>query len=151
MTLKEIGSKLGADKNIHTELLGQYEKYLPKKCNIFLEIGCLYGASARMFKKWYGDETEYHLLDLFGDDFLPEDTIKKEGFITYKGSQSDLTLLNKLPNNINVVSEDCSHHSDEQIITFKYLFKEKLAKVQSRLQSNCRMQLFWNYKRRMLT
>jgi len=126
-TLRELGIKHDVDKKIHTGLLEQYEQYLPKKCKKFLEIGCLYGNSARMFREWYGGETEFYLLDLFGDGFLDENTMKKEGYITFKGSQSNLFLLNTLPKDIDVVSEDGSHHSDEQIITFKHLFLNNLA------------------------
>lgn len=127
VTLRELGTKYDADKKIHTGLLEQYEEYLPKECKKFLEIGCLYGNSARMFKEWYGDGTEFHLLDLFGEGFLDENEIKKEGFKTYKGSQSNIGLLQTLPKDIDVISEDGSHHSDEQIITFKHLFLNNLA------------------------
>lgn len=125
MTLRELGLKHNADKIIHAGLLEQYEKYLPKKCDKFLEIGCLYGNSARMFREWYED-AEIHLLDLFGEGYLDEDKIKEEGFVTYKGSQSDIELLKRLPKDFDVISEDGSHHSDEQIITFKYLFANHL-------------------------
>lgn len=127
MHLKELAEKHNADKKVHTSLLDQYEECLPKECKIFLEIGCLYGNSARMFREWYGDSTDFHLLDLFGEGYLDEETIKAEGFATYKGSQSDIELLNRLPKEIGVVTEDGSHHSDEQIITFKHLFKNNLA------------------------
>lgn len=126
MTLRGLATKHNADKKIHVGLLEQYQKYLPKKCKKFLEIGCLYGNSARMFKEWYGNETEFHLLDLFGEGFLEESKMIEEGFLTYKGSQVDFGVLAKLPKDINVISEDCSHHSDEQIVTFKYLFANHL-------------------------
>lgn len=126
ITLRELGVKNNADKIIHTGLLEQYEKYLPKKCNKFLEIGCLYGNSARMFRDWYGDKTEFHLLDLFGEGYLDENKMIEDGFKTYKGSQSNIELLKKLPNDFSAISEDGSHHSDEQIITFKHLFANNL-------------------------
>lgn len=126
VTLKEIGVRHGVDKNYHTNLLDQYEELLPKKCKIFLEIGCLYGNSAMMFKEWYGEKTQYHLLDIFSE--VSDGEMTSRGFFTYKGSQDDLSLLSKLPSGISIVSEDASHHSDQQIVTFKYIFKEKLAK-----------------------
>lgn len=126
MTLRELGVEHKADKVIHTSLLEQYEQYLPKECKKFLEIGCLYGNSARMFKQWYGEETEFHLLDYFGEGYLDENKIREEGFITYKGSQCDMSILSRLPKDFGVISEDASHHSDEQIITFKHLFQNNL-------------------------
>lgn len=124
MTLRELGIKHGVDKKIHINLLEQYELYLPKKCKKFLEIGCLHGNSARMFKEWYKGKPEFHLLDLFG--VVSEDQMRQEGFITYQGMQCDFSILEKLPKDIGVVSEDASHHSDEQIVTFKKLFKDNL-------------------------
>ncbi len=124
MTLRELGVKHAVDKKIHVNLLEQYEEYLPKDCKKFLEIGCLYGNSARMFKEWYGDNTEFHLLDLFG--VVGEEDMKQQGFVTYKGMQCDFEVLNKLPKDFCVISEDASHHSDEQIVTFKKLFKDNL-------------------------
>lgn len=128
VTLRSLGVKHNADKVIHEHLLEQYQQYLPIKCKKFLEIGCLYGNSARMFREWYGSETEFHLLDLFGEKYLNEESAKADGFKTYKGFQADIELLKTLPDDISVISEDGSHHSDEQIITLKYLFKNKLTK-----------------------
>lgn len=127
ITLHEIGIKYGVNKLFHENILRSYEECMPKTCKRFLEIGCLYLQSAKMFKEWYGDATEYNLLDIFSE--VSESDANSIGFFTFKGSQSDISLLSKLPNDINMVTEDASHHSDEQIITFKYIFKEKLAPV----------------------
>lgn len=125
MTLPELSIKHNADKKIHAGLLEQYELFLPKKCKKFLEIGSLHGNSARMFKEWYGEKAEYHLLDLFS--VWDEENAKTEGFHTYRGSQSNIDLLKSLPQDIDVVSDDGSHHSDEQLITFKFIFKERMS------------------------
>jgi len=122
MTLQKLGEKYGVDKKFHPNLLSQYEDHLPIHCKKFLEIGCLYGHSAKMFREWYGEKTEFHLLDLFS--VVSEGEL--EGFKTYKGKQCDFEVLEKLPTDLGVISEDASHHSDEQIITFKKLFKDNL-------------------------
>lgn len=104
-----------------TDFIRWYEEFLPETCEKFLEIGVRFGASAKMFKEWYGD-VEMHLLDPFTLDNITEAECHELGFKTYKGSQSDLDLLRTLPLDFDVISEDGSHHSDEQIITFKELF-----------------------------
>lgn len=107
-------------------MLHAYQKHLPKSCKTLLEIGCLKGGSARMFRDYLG--AQVHLLDLFHPDYsIHQEDAEREGFTTYKGSQNDLDLLATLPK-FDIIVEDGSHHSDDQIITFKYLFEHKLNK-----------------------
>jgi hypothetical protein len=124
----ELAKKHNSQKATLTYMLDGYQKHLPKTCNNFLEIGVLRLGSTKMFRDFYNGNAQIHALDLYHPRFTSgEEEAKNEGFITYKGSQLDLELLSTLPD-LDVISEDGSHHSDAQIITFKYLFENKLNK-----------------------
>lgn len=102
-------------------------KYLPNRIMSLLEVGVLNGASARMFDEFYAGYPEIHLIDLFGEyrSFTPRKA-RELGFVPFQMDQSDTEALQKLPIKYDVISEDGSHRSDHQIITFKELFWGKL-------------------------
>ncbi len=102
-----------------------YERHLPETVEKFMEIGVWKGDSLRMFRDYYRRRGEFHALDVFGTmetGVTSEDQFRKEGFITHRGSQSDLEFLGSISDQFDVIVEDGSHHSDEQIISFKHLF-----------------------------
>lgn len=99
-----------------------YEKYMPDEVDRFMEIGVWKGDSLRMFRDAYGGKGKFHALDTFGADVVPYTRLLAEGFAIHKGSQSDLEFLSGIKDWFDVVVEDGSHHSDEQIITFKHIF-----------------------------
>lgn len=122
----ELAQKHKTQKVDYLYMLNGYEKHLPKECENFLEIGCLFLGSTKMFRDYYDGKAKIHALDLFHPDYTASvDDARHEGFIAYQGSQTDMELLSTLPV-MDVIVEDGSHHSDDQIITFKYLFDNKL-------------------------
>lgn len=129
MTWQQIAEKHGTDKATHG-YMPFYEKYMPKQPTRILEIGCLTGASLRMWREIY-PETEIHCLDLFEEHQPPTDI---SGVIYWKGNQTDQFILEQLRRiNFDVVIEDGSHLSLHQLISLyslisctKYYFVEDL-------------------------
>lgn len=119
-TLKELGFMFGTDKTEHG-YLDFYEKYLPKNPKKILEIGVKEGRSIRMWQKYF-PETEIHGLDLFMEFPVPD--IPNVTF--HQGNQCDWRLLEKLrAENFDVIIDDGSHNSRDQMITFFGLFNGK--------------------------
>lgn len=119
MNLDELSVKYGTDKGSlkHNYMLF-YEQHLPKNPKKLLEIGILDGASIRMWREWFPD-CEIHGLDLFEENTAPE----IEGVIWHKGHQCDYILLDSLRNeNFDIIIDDGSHGSRDQMITFFGLF-----------------------------
>ncbi len=119
----------GTDKGEHG-YLPLYEKYLPDTVNNFMEIGVWNGDGLRMFRDFYGGIGNFYAVDyMFGDGTEGKPVAAKqllsEGFLAFEGGQSDLQFLSRLLA-MDVIVEDASHHSDEQVITFNYLFRNKL-------------------------
>lgn len=119
MTLDDIALKYGTDKSsIGHGYCPFYEQTLPKNPKRLLEIGCLHGASARMWREWF-PETEVHVLDLFVDNPIPE----IPGVIFHKGDQTDPYMLHNLRKlNFDIILDDGSHNSRDQMMTFYGLF-----------------------------
>ncbi len=114
MTWQEIAEKNGTDKATHG-YMPFYEKYMPKQPTRILEIGCLTGASLRMWRELFPD-AEIHCLDLFKEYAPPEDI---PGVIYWEGSQTDQYVLEQLRRlHFDVIIEDASHNSIDQLITF---------------------------------
>ncbi len=92
-----------------------YEQHLPKNPTRILEIGCLTGASLRMWREYFPD-TEIHCLDLFEEHPQPEDI---PGVIYWKGNQTDQFILEQLRRlHFDVVIEDGSHNLVAQWVSF---------------------------------
>lgn len=116
-TLYDLAVKHGSDKAEHG-YCPFYEAHLPKNPKKLLEIGVLKGASIRMWKEYFPD-CEVHGLDLFMDNPIPE----IEGVVWHKGNQLDYLLLEQLrKENFDIVVDDGSHNSRDQMITFFGLF-----------------------------
>jgi hypothetical protein len=117
--LHELAEKYGTDKLGHG-YIDFYETNLPPNPKKILEIGVLTGASIRMWKEYFPD-TEIHGLDLFEENPIPD----IPGMIWHKGSQTDPTMLYNLRNEkFDLVIEDGSHNSRDQLISFYGLFTD---------------------------
>lgn len=113
-TLEELAEKYSTDKLQHG-YIPYYEQHLPKNPGRILEIGCLTGASIRMWREYFPN-TEIHCLDLFEEHQPPEDI---PGVIYWKGSQTDQYVLEQLRRlHFDVIIDDGSHNSRDQLITF---------------------------------
>lgn len=118
MNLTDLAKKYGTDKLEHN-YIQFYEPRLRKlKPKRLLEIGVKQGGSIRMWREFLPD-TEIHGLDLFEEHSIP----LIEGAIFHKGSQIDTQLLEQLRKyEFDVIIDDGSHNSRDQLITFFGLF-----------------------------
>jgi len=120
MNLYDLAIKYGSDKAQHG-YCSFYEAHLPKNPKKILEIGVLHGASIRMWKEYFPD-CEIHGLDLFMDNPIPQ----IEGVVWHKGNQIDYLLLEQLrKENFDIIIDDGSHNSRDQMMTFFGLFNGK--------------------------
>lgn len=116
-SLAELAAKYGTDKLDHG-YIPFYEAGLPKAPKKMLEIGVKEGASIRMWREYFPD-AEIHGLDLFEEFPVPE----IEHVTFWKGNQCDWRLLEKLRlENFDLIIDDGSHNSRDQLITFFGLF-----------------------------
>lgn len=130
MNLLELAIKYGSDKADHS-YCPFYEQSLPKSPKKILEIGVLKGASLAMWAEYF-PYAEVHGLDLFAENNLKDieaflwndrgfDNIK-----LHKGNQCDWLLLEMLRNeDFDIIIDDGSHNSRDQMITFFGLFNGK--------------------------
>jgi hypothetical protein len=126
--LDELALKHGTDKSsVNHNYCPWYEKHLPEKINSLLEIGCWKGASIKMFKEWYNNEGNFYAMDIFGGEVISQTELASIGVRSYMGSQSDMNVLSKIKEQFDVITEDGSHHSYEQVFTFLHMFKHNVA------------------------
>lgn len=119
-TLYDLAVKYQSDKAEHG-YCPFYEQTLPQKPKKLLEIGVLKGASIRMWKEYFPD-CEIHGLDLFQENPIPD----IPGSVWHKGNQCDYLLLEQLRNEgFDVIIDDGSHNSRDQMMTFFGLFNGK--------------------------
>lgn len=127
--LLDLALKYGTDKVGHG-YIPAYARHLPNDVRSLLEIGVLKGASAKMFDEYYGHKPDVHLLDLFEEPGnLTEREARALGFVPHRGSQTNLGLLSTICSDgrkFDFITEDASHNSADQIITFKYAFEHML-------------------------
>lgn len=127
-TLDELAIKYDTDKSsLGHNYCHLYEKHLPKTIEHFLEIGIWKGASLRMFMEWYKNEGKFYAMDVFGGEVITPDELTEMGIKYFKGSQSDSLLLSTIEEKFDVIVEDGSHHSDEQVVTLKMMFKNNVS------------------------
>lgn len=120
-TLQELGFMYGTDKTEHG-YLEFYEKHLPKNPKKILEIGVREGRSIKMWMQYF-PETIIHGLDLF-EEFQPP--FQDERVVWHKGNQCDWLLLEQLrKEDFDVIIDDGSHNSRDQMMTFFGLFNGK--------------------------
>lgn len=131
MTLHELAEKYGSDKAQHG-YCHFYERHLPNNPRKILEIGVKDGASIQMWHEYYPN-AEIHGLDLFSENtanevwdscFAGKDGAEKITFHT--GNQCDWLLLEQLRKyDFDVIIDDGSHNSRDQLMTFFGLFNGK--------------------------
>lgn len=118
-TLSELAFMYGTDKLEHG-YMPFYEQYLPTSPKKILEIGVKEGKSIMMWQKYF-PEAEIHGLDLFSE-FTPS----IPGVKLWQGNQIDYKVLEQLRNeDFDVIIDDGSHNSRDQMMTFFGLFNGK--------------------------
>lgn len=125
--LSALFSQYGSDKNNHN-FAPLYERYLPDKVENFIEVGVFKGGGISAFQEWYNNEGIFYALNQsFQRNGVPsEKWFQDRGMITLKGFQQDVEFLSSIDVEFDVIVDDASHHSDDQIITFKHMFKNNL-------------------------
>jgi hypothetical protein len=133
MTLDELSVKYGTDKgSLKHHYMEFYEQQLPKNPKKLLEIGVLDGASIKMWREWLPD-CEIHGLDLFSDRSAREiwddcfaSSEGSEKITFHTGNQCDWQMLGQLRQyDFDVIIDDGSHNSRDQMMTFFGLFNGK--------------------------
>ncbi len=123
--LDAIGLKQGTDKaSSHHDYLNKYEKYLPfdrsDKIRI-LEVGVCYGGSVRTWAEYYPNA------EVVGIDIATHcKNYEKDNIKIEIGSQNDrdfLAGLIKKYGNFDMILDDATHQSPDQIFTFKEMFQ----------------------------
>jgi hypothetical protein len=134
MTLHDLAVKYGTDKLQHG-YIPFYEMSLPKEPKRILEIGVKEGASLGVWAEYFPN-AEIHGLDLFIEneirnvyyniDRLSEGKLKFDRFTMHQGNQCDWQILELLRNlDFDVIIDDGSHNSRDQLMTFFGLYNGK--------------------------
>jgi len=88
-----------------------------------LEIGIAYGESVKMWKNFFFN-SEIYGVDIKEKDFQ---TDQLEGVNVFIGDQGDTIFLknicNKVPDGFDIIIDDGSHITNDQVISFEYLFR----------------------------
>ena len=107
--------------NHYLDIYHQYlYKFIDQKVSI-AEVGVYSGGSLLMWRNYFGDNCT-----VYGVDIL-EDCKKFENEYTkiFLGDQGDEALWNRIRDEVSTIDiliDDGSHHSDDQIITFQKVF-----------------------------
>ena len=129
--MTEIGKLFTQHKTDKCELHYDipYQEHLPKIVGKLLEIGVWKGGGLRAFKDFYKGAGEFHGINyVFGNSDIPSQaSFIKDGFICHEGYQQDIDFLESIKDQFDVIIDDGSHHSDDQIATFKHMFKHNLS------------------------
>lgn len=132
MNLEALAIKYGTDKLGHG-YIPFYEKYLPKEPKRILEIGVKEGRSLAMWSEYFPNAKVYGL-DLFGETTLSDVQLfidmhikgECQNTILVKGNQCDWRVLEELRKiDFDVIIDDGSHNSRDQMMTFFGLFNGK--------------------------
>jgi hypothetical protein len=117
-----LALKYGTDKasNFHNYTEIYYNFFNPIKDNILniLEIGVFQGNSLRMWKDFFKNANIYGL-DINNDCYFKEDRIE-----VIIDNQTDINIINKIPDNLDLIIDDGGHKSEQQIQSFNLLFSK---------------------------
>ncbi len=97
-----------------------FSKYKKRKITI-LEIGIAKNGSLRMWKNYFSSDSK-----IVGIDINPEcKKFEKDNIKTYIGNQADVNFLGSVIKDIgkpDIIIDDGGHTSNQQILSFNYLF-----------------------------
>lgn len=120
--LHDIGLKHGTDKATYHGYCDFYEEHLPKpesgRVKRLLEIGVKDGASLRMWRDYYPDA------EIVGIDINPP--IEVEGCKVLRIDATDPSALFDLMLGFDVIVDDGSHMTKDQLISFELLYTDGL-------------------------
>lgn len=136
MSLDELSVKYGTDKgSLKHNYMPFYELHLPKEPKRILEIGVAEGRSMAMWGEYFPN-AEIYGLDLFSE--TSHETVFRNldhwfdgdwdinRFHLHTGDQCDWVILDSLRHfDFDVIIDDGSHNSRDQMMTFFGLFNGK--------------------------
>lgn len=132
-TLEALAAKYGTDKLEHG-YIPFYLEHLPKEPKRILEIGVKEGRSLAMWAEYFPN-AEIHGLDLFEENNMLDaynaliannENHKELKIKLHKGNQCDWRTLEELRKlDFDVIIDDGSHNSRDQLMTFFGLFNGK--------------------------
>ena len=117
-SLDECALKHGTDKSSRFhDYCHIYERELPKKVRVLVELGVLRGASIRMWRDYYPDAS------IFGVD-IDDISLSEAFFIQCDLSKAgNLTnLCQQLGDEVEVLIDDAGHESYNQFLAFNHLW-----------------------------
>lgn len=134
MNLEALAAKYGTDKLEHG-YIPFYEQHLPKEPKRILEIGVKEGRSLDMWAEYFPD-AEIHGLDLFSEipmwdvidnlGISSQEEYNQSRIRLHVGNQCDWQVLEQLRKfDFDVIIDDGSHNSRDQMMTFFGLFNGK--------------------------
>lgn len=132
MNLEALAAKYGTDKLTHG-YIPFYEQNLPKTPKRILEIGVKEGRSLAMLAEYFPD-AEIHGLDLFEENnsfdamkLCRDGKVENiERIFLHTGNQCNWRILEQLRKyDFDVIIDDGSHNSRDQLMTFFGLFNGK--------------------------
>lgn len=124
MNLDEIGLKYNTDKSSRSHgYLDFYEKYFPKPdfTGRILEIGVMDGLSLRMWSEYYPEA------EIIGIDIKEPQPLFLPNVIWAKADGTKEEETKRL-GMFDIIIDDGSHKTSEQIKSFEHLFKNQLNK-----------------------
>lgn len=121
--LAQLFNFYGSDKESNHGYAKYYEKHLPERINIFLEIGTWKGAGILSFQDFYDDKGLFETMNYtFGGEIISVKELNNFGIFCREGYQEDIHFLKTIQTKFTVIVDDGSHHADAQLITFKQMF-----------------------------
>jgi hypothetical protein len=118
--LNNIALKCNTDKssNYHnyTKVYNNLFKNIKDDIKCLLEIGIYAGNSLRMWKQYFKNAK------IYGIDIDPNCQINEYDIISILGNAADKTIINLIPNNIDIIIDNGTHISEDQITSFNLLF-----------------------------
>jgi len=125
--LEDIATQEGTDKcrdkHYYTKWYDFYFSSIRNDCLNILEIGVLRGESLNMWRKYFNNSTIYGIEK--NKNYITNKKIFDE-FKIFIGDQTDNHFLNKVCNKVpigfDIIIDDGSHITNDQVETFEYLF-----------------------------
>lgn len=118
--LDEIALKYRTDKasEFHNYTDIYYRLFNDGKDDVrnLLELGALYGSSLRMWRDFFQNANIYSI------EINPSYVFQEERIKVILGNQTDKALLASLPSEFDIIIDDASHQSKDQIESFEQLF-----------------------------
>lgn len=113
----EHGVDKAHDRHDYARFYDSILKPIRHEARRVLEIGVYEGGSLRMWRDYFD------VAMIYGVEIMPERAVNEPWIKTYTGSQTDEAFLATVPGTFDVIVDDGSHLSCDQIRTFEIMFE----------------------------